>query len=313
MALGIAAALYAALRDGSRVADYANYVDLYRRQSLLVEPTFTLIAMVVKRLLGDNVLWLFVIYAALAVGLKWRAIERLTGLVFLSALVYLSDTFLLHELTQMRSAVSTGFLLLAIRPLHDRRGRRFFWLIVCATLFHISAFVAFFLWFLRPDRINKPLWMSLLVVCYALALAGLDLFRLAVHIPIPYIRDKVAMYLTLQQQLGEGINIFGLVYLGKMALTLFLMWRAEAIAPHNRYVYLLLKIMFVSFASLLLFSSNLAAALRFSQFFATVQIVLFPLLWHTVRQKYVAWVVLVAMAALFYYVQLFRYHLILPA
>jgi hypothetical protein len=213
----------------------------------------------------------------------------------------------------MRSAVASGFVLLAIRPLYQRQGWRFTGLVTLATLFHVSAFPALFLWFLRPDRINKKLWVSIIAGAYGLALAGFDIFRLAMYIPVPYIREKVSLYLTLQDQMGEGINIFGLVFLGKMAVTLFLMWRAEAIESHNRYIWLLLKIMILSEVLLLLFASNLAAALRFSQLFGAVQIILFPLLYHTVRQKLVPWAVLVAMAALFFWIQLFRYHLILPA
>jgi hypothetical protein len=311
--LGVVVALWAGLRDGDLVLDYAAYEELYRNGAYIVEPTFTVIALVVKNFLGDNVIFLFVIYAALAVALKWRAISTLTSLAFLSVLIYLSDTFLLHELTQIRSAVASGFMLLAIRPLYERRGWRFAGLIVMATLFHVSAFLAFFLWFLQPGRIDKTRWVAIIAGAYVMAIAGVDLFRLALYLPVPYVRDKVAMYLTLQNQLGEGINIFGLVYLGKMAVTLFLLWRADDIEPHNRYIYLLLKIMIVSEVLLLLFSSNLAAALRFSQFFGTVQILLFPLLWHTVRQKLVAWAVLTAMAALLFWVQIVRYELILPS
>ncbi len=310
--LGIVIALYAGFRDGDRVNDYVIYVDMYEGGLTLVEPTFTLIALFVRHCLGDNVLFLFVIYAAIAVTLKLVAIERITPLMFFAVMIWLADTFPLHELTQIRTGVATGFFLLSIKPLYERKGVKFFLLILCATLFHVSSMLAFFLWFLSPGRINKPMWIAFIVVGYGLAMAQFDLFRLALYIPVSYVQEKVAMYLELQKGMSETVNPFGVGFLGKMVLTLFLLWRVEQIAFHNKYVYLLLKIMFIAFISLLLFSTNLAAGLRFHEFFRTAEILLFPLLYYTVRQKTVAWATLVLLAGLLLFVQITRYELIMP-
>jgi hypothetical protein len=310
--IGIVMALYAGLRDGDMVNDYSAYVELYENEPFLVEPTFALITFLVKNFLGDNVIFLFLIYAVLAVALKLTAIERLTPLVFFSVMIWLADTFPLHELTQIRTAVATGFLLLSIKPLYERCGVRFFLLILCATLFHVSALLAFPLWFLRPGRINGPLWVGVIVVAYAMAIARFDVFRLALYMPVPYIREKVELYLALHDGAAERVTPFGMVFLGKIAVTFFLLWRAGQIATHNRYVYLLLKIMFVSIASLLVFSTNLAAGIRFYEFFLTAEILLFPLLYYAVRPRVAGWGLLVALAVLFFYIQIFRSELIFP-
>ncbi len=310
--LGIVVAAYAGFRDGERVADYTVYETIYEQEILMVEPTFTAIAFFVKRCLGDNILFLFLIYAAIAVALKWRAIEQLTSLVFLSVLIYLSNLFVLHELTQMRTAAATGFFLLSIKPLYERNGKKFLLLIACATLFHVSSLLAFFLWFLKPEGINKPLWISFIVIGYGLAIMHFDLFGLAAYIPIPFIQEKVSMYLALQEELDGGANIFSPIFMGELAITLFLMWKAELIATRNRYVYLFLKIMFVSSLSLLLFSSNLAAGLRFNEFFGTVGILLYPLLYYTVEQKAIAKMALMFLAAIYFFIRVFKFELIMP-
>ncbi len=312
VALGIIMTLYAGLRDGDLVNDYHPYVDLYQNNPMLVEPTFTLIVFVVKNFLGDNVIVLFLIYAALAVALKLTAIRRLTPLVFMSIVIWLSDTFMLHELTQIRAGVATGFFLLAIKPLYERRGLRFFLLIVCATLFHVSALLAFPLWFMRPDRINKTFWIGLIVIGYAITAVGFDVFSLARYLPVPYVAEKATMYMT-GGVADVRANPFAPLFLCKMAVTVFLLWRVERVAAHNRYAPLLIKIMIISFVSLLVFSTNIAAGLRFRDFFGTVQILLFPLLYYAVRPKVVAWVVLIALAALLFTLNIVRYELILPS
>jgi hypothetical protein len=169
------------------------------------------------------------------------------------------------------------------------------------------------LWLLSPGRINKWLWVSLIAAGYVLAIMHFDLFRLATYIPIPYVQGRATQYLAFNETLGEEIKIFRFYFLAKLGITLFLMWRAGAIAPHNRYVYLLLKIMFISTLSLLLFSTNVTAGLRFSEFFGTVSLLLFPLLYYTVKPKTAAWAVVVLVAALLFYAQVFIAELILPA
>jgi hypothetical protein len=310
--IGVVMVAYVGFRDGDRVMDYGSYVDMYEQQRVIVEPTLTLISMFVKKFMGDNVVWLFVIYAAIAVPLKMKAIRQLTPLVFLSLTIYLSETFILHELTQIRAGVAAGFLLVSIKPLYERRGWRFCGLIACAVLFHVSALPAFLLWFLNSGRINKWLWVSLIGAGYVLAIMHFDIFRLITQIPIPYIQNKATAYILFDRMQGETVDIFRLYFLAKLGITLYLLWRAGAIAPHNRYVYLLLKIMLISNFSLLLFSTNVAGGIRFSEFFGAVHIVLFPMIYYTVRQKHVAWAAVVLLAALLFYAQVFIGKLILP-
>jgi hypothetical protein len=312
IALVVVLVVYAGFRDGDRVMDYDNYVGMYENQAMLIEPTFWVISLFVKNFMGGNAVWLFVIYAVVAVTLKMSAIRQLTPLVFLSVLIYLSDTFILHDLTQMRAGVATGFLLFSIKPLYERQRWRFFGLIACAVLFHVSALPAFLLWLLNPGRINKWMWVSFIAAGYVLAMMHFDLFSLATYIPIPYIQARATQYLAFNETLEKAIDVFSLYFLAKLAITFFLMWRAGAIAPHNRYVWLLLKIMLVSTLSLLIFSTNVAAGLRFSEFFGTVSIPLFPLIYYTVKPKYAAWAVVVVVAAFLFYAEVFIAELILP-
>jgi hypothetical protein len=185
-------------------------------------------------------------------------------------------------------------------------------LIACAVSFHVSALPAFLLWLLAPGRINKWLWVSLIAAGCVAALAHFDLFSMAAFIPIPYIHDKVEAYIDFQKAHGEEIEIFGLYFLAQLGITLFLLWRAGAIAPHNRYVYLLIKIMLISSLSLLLCSTNVAVGMRIRDFFGAVSIILFPLLYYTIKPRYAAWAVVVLVALLLFYTQIFRYELILP-
>ena len=103
-----------------------------------VEPTFTLISSLVKAVCPWPVL-LFVIYASIGVTCKIFAIKRLTSLLFLSLVIYISNVYLLHDMTQIRAGVASGIFLLAIRPLAEHKIFRYTALILLAALFHYSS------------------------------------------------------------------------------------------------------------------------------------------------------------------------------
>ena len=47
-------------------------------------------------------------------------------------------------------------------------------------------------------------------------------------LPIPYIEEKMEIYRSLQEQgLWDEINVFNLVFLVKIVITYFLLWKCE--------------------------------------------------------------------------------------
>lgn len=302
--------LFAGFRDGRYVADYNVYEWLYENELYVLEPTFSAISYIVHNVLGDNVVCFFLIYAMLGVGIKILAINRLSTLIPFSILLYVADFFPLHEMTQIRAGVATSIMLLAIIPLFERKMKQFFALVLLATLFHISALILFPLWFLNPHRINKKKWIVFILCCEVIALLKIDVISLIAYIPIEQVREKFELYQLQQEEGNFTANIFSVLFLMKLFLTLVLLWKSEIVVAKNKYGYLLLKIMFLSLASLLVFSQNLAASLRISEFYGVVSIILFPMLYYIIRPPAFAWFVIVTAALGFVMVRIFSMQLI---
>lgn len=302
--------LFAGLRDGDYVYDYRMYEWLYNDEIYVVELSFTAISLITRHVLGNHIVWLFMIYAVIGVWIKLVAIRRITPLLFLSLLIYVSDFYPLQEMAQMRASVATGIMLLAIKPLYERNLKRFILYTIIASLFHISSIVMIPLWFLKPGRINKSFWLFAVLIGYTLAFIKIDLISLLSYIPFGTIQEKYEVYRTQQEEGGYAANVFSLLFLTKLFLTLILLWKSDILASYNKYGYLLIKIMFVSLISLLLLSQNLAAGLRVSEFFGVVSIVLFPMLYYVIRPRWVAWIILVIAAIGFMTVRIFNMHLI---
>lgn len=308
--LGAVLFLFAGLRDGDYVPDYKIYEWVYNDDMFVFEPTFTVISVIVRWFFGGGIIWLFLIYAALGVWIKLVAIRKLTPFVFLSLLVYVSDFYVLQELVQMRASMATGIFLLSIPSLYERRAKSYFGLTFLATMFHISSLMMIPLWFLKGERINKPFWVGAILFGYAFALAKIDLISILTLLPIGAVQEKYEAYKAFQDDGDYQANVFSLLFLLKLLLTFILLWKSELIVRVNRYGYLLIKLMFVSLLSLLLFSQNLAAGLRISEFMGVVIIVLLPMYYYVVKPRWAAWFIMVVVCVGFMLVRIFSMNLI---
>ena len=127
IAVGVTLTLLAAFRPEGADHDYTEYVSHFNNydQIALLEPTFKAIAWFSHTFLGSNYIFLFAVYAVLGVTLKFIAIRELSNFALLSVAIYISQFFILHEMTQIRAGVASSLLLLSIKPLFERNGRRF--------------------------------------------------------------------------------------------------------------------------------------------------------------------------------------------
>jgi hypothetical protein len=295
---GVLLMLFAGLRS-NQFSDYANYVNMYKQlaagNTVTVEPSYHIIAWLVREVLGNNTLYLFAIYAIIGISLKLIAIRRLTELWLLSLAVYASSYFILHDCIQIRAAVASGFLLLCIKPLAERRGWRFLLFAASAALFHLSALAVLPLWLMKNNRLNRWLFALLIPVGYLMWAANIDI--LAINGPIEYVQEKIVMYRTLKtSNVGDyaKINVFNLVYLAKILMYYLLLWKYNLVAANNKYACLLMKIWGISLFSFTAFSFIPGVAFRIHELLGIVEVILIPLLYYVVRPKPIARLCVVA-------------------
>jgi hypothetical protein len=290
--IGIALFLVAAFRDGDAVRDYANYVDWYNNKRGGVEISFFAIVWIVRHIFFDNVLFLFIIYALLGVCLKLKAIQELTALSFLSLLMYISNFYILHELTQIRAGVATGFLLLSIKPLYERDLKKFLFLATCATFFHYSGLLVFFLWIFKGDHINKYIFAMVVPLSYIFYFFNIDLIEVFIKfIQIGNVQEKYGVYkFALKRMKAEygDINVFNIVFLTKCLIFYIILFKSRLIEKQNKYVNLLLKIEAVSLVSFVSLSAIPVFAFRIYEFFGVVEIILIPFIYYVFESKVLA-------------------------
>lgn len=282
---GILLIVTAAFR-GDGDFDYSGYVGMFNRQdTFTIEPSFVLISYVIHQFLGGNPIYLFVFYAFFGVSLKLVAIKQLTELWFLSLVLYLSNFFILHEMTQIRAGIASAILLLCIKPIYERDWKRFLLFTTLACFFHYSAVIIIPLWFL--DLQPKKRWLLLSVpISYVICFIGVNFIMV---VPIPGIEEKIIMYQKLRELESTdavATNIFSFVFLAKVAIFYFLLFKYDLIHSYNKYFPILMKIYSFSLASYLIFTSIPAFSSRLNELYGIVDIILIPLLFYIFKPVY---------------------------
>lgn len=287
--------------------DRSSYVKLFISGDFDITMEFTIvfISSLVK-LLSADVVFLFLIYALLALTMEAKAICKLTDLVFLSLLIYLSNYYLLHGMNQIRAGVAAGFFLYALYYLGMGERKKYFLYVLCATCFHYTAGILFFLAFLS----NKPfkrwqyfLWGGIIPACYIFYFFKMNVFLI---LPIPYIEEKVEIYRQLQNEgKWDEINVFNMVFLMKIFITYFLLWKNELISYYNAFVVLLLKVQIMSLASFVLFYDLPVLSFRLSELLGVVEVILYPLIFYTIKPVFVSRNLVFVMALVFLCIGIF--------
>lgn len=114
--------------------------------------------------LGFSYIFLFIVYALLSIPIKYFAIKKYATYPIYSLCVWLSFSFILHDMIQIRVSVAAGILLWMIPAYQSKKYIRFILLWILAIMFHKSAIILGIIILLRRDTINKLFWIVLYTI-----------------------------------------------------------------------------------------------------------------------------------------------------
>ncbi len=313
--VGVFMVLIAGLRDGNTVGDYKVYLEMFHSPEAFptIEPSFGLICNLTKALYPAPIL-MFLVYAGIGVSCKMYAINRLTPLLFLSLVIYISNQFILYDMIQIRAGAASGLFLLAIKPLADRKRLLYIGLVLLASFFHYSALLLLPLCVLNDKQITvkgRYFWWCIIPIGYLLSFISTDIIS---YIPIENIRTKLELYRQLQEQGEDGYavaNLFSPYFLFRCILYYYMLWKYDQISLHNRYFPLLIKIEGIALFLFPTLSFIPLLGYRASELLSLVEIVLYPQVIYTFRPSWMAKVVAIGIGLIFLMVNLFYRHLII--
>lgn len=308
--------LIAAFRVIGNDDDSESYLDMFEGYeneiiSTLTEPSFTWIASAIHSIGGDIRL-LFLVYAVIAIPLKFVAIRQLSEYLFIPVMVYVSHFFILHDMIEIRASAAVAFFMLSIKPLCEGHKKKAALLILLAVFFHYSALVLLVMLLFS----NKPLsstwkWCLSLIVPFGYVIYFLHV-DLLTTIPLPIIGQKLEVYKELKEMGGfEEIFVFkNPTLLIKMICFYLLIWYGEGVRKHIPYMPLLTKLMGMSLGCFFLFSSLPVLSGRLYELFGAIDIITIASLVYIFKPAYAGKIILMTFSVIMIFMDIFVYELI---
>ncbi|MDC0280904.1 EpsG family protein [Akkermansiaceae bacterium] len=274
-------------RIGDEMPDFATYEAHYYgidsvSNAFLLEPSFVFIVKIANLIQEDDPRILFVIYAILGVSLKFFAIKKLSKYIFFSVAIYISNYFILHEMIQIRTGVASGIILLSLVHVYKREKGKFILCILGASLFHYSAVIFLFQWFLKPNRFNAYYNVALIPFAYVIHFINFDLLKFAAQY-LPLNGTKLVAYFDRFDLFS--IDVFGIFILTRIILYLYFVIYAKRIKGYNKYFYLLIKSYGVGLFAYIALSVYPEVAVRLAQTLFAAEIIIIPTLILTFKDR----------------------------
>lgn len=172
------------------------------------EPLFLILMLLVKGIADEYQLFVFVC-TAINVWLLLRFFKKYTNNIFISLMLYLAFEGFGISINLMRNSIALFIFLNAIQFIHERKPIQYFTLCLAAIGFHFSALIYLPLYFFLHKKLNKWVYLGILVVCNTVFIFHIPIFmRLvsALGIGGSFIEEKIDVYSEIGNQLGFGLG-----------------------------------------------------------------------------------------------------------
>ena len=296
--------IFAGFRGETVSRDYQSYILFFNQiidgqsVSVINDPGFTFISWIAS-FLSNTYIYLFIIYAIIGVSVKLFSFYKILGIrhSFLGVIIYFSNFYFLHEMTQIRIGVATGIFLISIQFIINRQFIKFLICIAIAAFFHVSILLVLPLYFLKFKSINPIFWWVLHVaniIFFLFRLSLLDLIQ--VFTPDSLTSKVEILKLIMIESVGTtNIRIFNR-FLMYLILNLFLLYHWKLLAQKSKYFIFLLKASFISLSLAFFLYDSYVFAYRFSEIIGVVQICLFAMIAFLFNNRVVGAVIVLLLA-----------------
>ncbi|MCF0194139.1 MAG: EpsG family protein [Bacteroidaceae bacterium] len=297
------------VRPTSYNSDFLNYEKFFFGfdqdiLKLLVEPTYLWISRTVYYA-GGTIYTVLAIYALLSVPLKLYALRKLTDstLFLLAACVYAGNYFMLHDCEQIRIAVALTFGMYAIY-LKSRDNWLWIAFVLFGVAFHHTLAVLAAPIIVAPREIRGYWWFLYYAVVPVAILLWITHISVLVFLPIPYIETRIQAYeIAMAQGQHPDIRVINSLVIARVAIYYYLIYYYDNIKQHVKALPILLLCYAASLFAWFGLTDMVVIAVRLSQLFGFVEVILFASLAYTVRPRW-AGKVIVLLLSLYQFAQL---------
>lgn len=234
------------------------------------EPFINIVSSILKYNLGSGPMWLFVVFAVLAISIKSYVMIRDTEDFLLAMLVYVSLYYFVEDFTQIRAGLADSFLLFGFGYLYKGKRLKYFFFALLACSVHYGALVSLPLVFLRGRKI-RPIYVYILIALIVLALVDYRTHILT-DFAVQHVFSRVAYYLK-QKARPDLLNPLVWVRVG---FAFWLYYRSRRASEVSAKLSIMTKIYFISLFLYFFFAFNATFSTRLREMLGVIEIVLVP-------------------------------------
>ncbi|KQS93201.1 EpsG family protein [Chryseobacterium sp. Leaf394] len=298
--------IFAGTRNSRIDNDYFIYTNLFSEsttsKSLGDEPTVTVITIFSKFLVENYVRLAFVIYAFIAVYFKLSSVKAYLFST-LAIMLYVSNLFLVQEMTTIRAGVASGILLWMTPDLINKNNKAVLFKIFLATMFHNSSILFLSIYFVNRYDVKFKYMFFILGLSLLTPILNLNFISI---LRLDSIFWKAKVYLDVKKYEDVQLNIFNFKIIISMFYLAVLYWFRKKIKYNGFEIFL--KIHILSLVFFFLFSTTgLTFSLRTYELISIIQIVLYPLiiLCFNDRFKIFGYIIVISTIFVFFYYNIF--------
>lgn len=268
------------------------------------EPGFVAYALMIKGLLNSSGFFIFMI-ALLSITLQLFYIRKLSPLPLISLIPFMSGYYLSLDMGQIRQALAMGFVIMAFYFFIENQIKKFYFLLIIACCFHISASIFFVLVFLRRNvdtLIHVSLILgSFLLVFFDIKTIIIDVIKL-LFFWNDFIFSKLMSYSAGKYADNIGFSSIHLWYI--IVILIFLYYRK--LFPKNGNYNLVLNVFSLGIVLNFIFNS-FPVLIRCTYYFLALEGVLIGHIIYKTKysiNRYILWVFIFSFGFLRYYMYL---------
>ena len=201
-------------------------------------------------------------------------IRRYSSVVWLSVFIYIAMGFYTNTFNSVRSSMSLGIGLMAMKYVLERKFWKFLFIYMIALEVHQTIFPLFFLYFLYQKQLSLKYIVICIALCFLISQASTYVNVIAT---IAYLYDPGA-YQDIGDSYSGGYKFFALLSL--MTIVFYLLLNKS----DNPKVRLFLHCMLIA-SCVQAFATYYTVLVRVGMFFYIVIIVLFPIVIQSLKLR----------------------------
>lgn len=120
---------------------------------------------------------------------------------FFCVWLYFATIFIFYDMGVIRQGISIGILYYSIRYIEERKKWKFFFLVVLAAMFHLSAVFFLPMYWIKNRRCSRKIYYggAAIALFFSTGIIRDLLFKLVMYIPSAFVSYKLGYYLSLTQ------------------------------------------------------------------------------------------------------------------